>query len=184
MSSHEQYTPGSASGAEIKKNGEKWTLVLVRELAHQADKVWQALTDPAQLQQWAPYDADRNLGTVGNATLSWTGSPHASQAQVKRADAPKVLEFSLGEQDMRWELEPLGSGTRLTLWINIDRRFIAMGATGWHICFDVLGRLLAGQPMARIAGPDAMKLDGWQRLQAEYAQQLGVEIPNWPSRPS
>ena len=184
MNNPEQYTPGSASGAEIKKNGEKWTLVLVRELAHQADKVWQALTEPDQLRQWAPYDADRNLGTVGNATLSWAGSPHASEAQVKRADAPKVLEFSLGEQDMRWELEPLGSGTRLTLWINIDRRFIAMGATGWHVCFDVLGRLLAGQPMARIAGPDAMKLDGWQRLQAEYAQQLGVEIPSWPSRPS
>jgi hypothetical protein len=31
--------------------------------------------------------------------------------------------------------------------INIDRRFISMGAEGWHICFDVLDRLLAGQPL-------------------------------------
>jgi len=30
------------------------------------------------------------------------------------------------------------AGTRLTLWHNIDRRFIAMGAAGWHICVDVL----------------------------------------------
>ena len=40
--------------------------------------------------------------------------------------------------DMRWELEAVGSGTRLTLWTNIDRRYIAMGAAGWQVCFDVL----------------------------------------------
>ena len=64
---------------------------------------------------------------------------------------------------MRWELEPLGSGTKLTLWHNIDRRYIAMGAAGWHICIDVLKRLLAGQPIGRIVGAEAMKLGGWQR---------------------
>jgi DoxX-like protein len=35
---------------------------------------------------------------------------------------------------MRWELEAIGVRTRLTLWTNIDRRFISMGAAGWHIC--------------------------------------------------
>jgi hypothetical protein len=24
-----------------------------------------------------------------------------------------------------------------------------------------------------------MKFDGWQRLNAEYAKQFGVEMPNW-----
>ena len=32
----------------------------------------------------------------------------------------------------------------------------------------------------RIVGPDAMKFGGWQRLNAEYAKQFGVEAPNWP----
>jgi hypothetical protein len=64
---------------------------------------------------------------------------------------------------MRWELEALGGGTRLTLWTNIGRRFISMGAAGWHICFDVLERLLAGEPIGRIVGLEAMKF-GWQRL--------------------
>jgi hypothetical protein len=53
---------------------------------------------------------------------------------------------------------------------------------GWHICFDVLERLLAGQPIGRIVGPDAMKFGGWQRLNAEYAKQFGIETPNWPSQ--
>lgn len=51
------------------------------------------------------------------------------------------------------------------------------GASGWHICFDVLDRWLAGEPLGRIAGPDAVKVSGWQRLNAEYAEQLGVQTP-------
>jgi hypothetical protein len=58
---------------------------------------------------------------------------------------------------MRWELEDLGGGTRLTLWTSIDRRFISMGAAGWHICFGVLERLLAGEPIGRMVGVEAMK---------------------------
>jgi hypothetical protein len=80
---------------------------------------------------------------------------------------------------IRWELEALGGGTRLTLWHNIDRRFISWGAAGWHICLDVLDHLLSGTPIGAIVGGDAMKLDGWQRLNAEYARQFGIEAPSW-----
>jgi len=187
MSSDPQYTPGAASGAEVRKDGDKWTLVLVRELSHPPAKVWSAITDPEHLRQWAPFDSDRSLGSVGTAQLTTVGapSPMVSEAQVKRADAPKLLEYNWGGQDIRWELEPLGAnGTRLTLWHNIDRRFISMGAAGWHICLDVLDRLLGDRPIGRIVGPDAMKFGGWQRLNAEYAQQFGVEAPNWPPRAS
>ena len=76
--------------------------------------------------------------------------------------------------DIRWKLEPLGDGTRLTLWHNIDRGFISMGAAGWHICLDVLDRLLADDPIGRIVGGEAMKF-GWPRLNAEYAKRLVSE---------
>ena len=99
---------------------------------------------------------------------------------MTRADAPNVLEYKWGGFDMRWELEAFGGGTRLTLWTNIGHRFIAMGAAGWHICFDVLDHLLSGTPIGRIVGPEAMKFGGWQRLNAEYAKQFGIESPNWP----
>ena len=46
--------------------------------------------------------------------------------------------------------------------------------------FDVLDRLLAGEPIGRIVGAEAMKFGGWQRLNAEYAKQFGIETPNWP----
>lgn len=175
MIAREHYTPGPAAGARVHKDGEKWTLVLVRELRHSPDKVWQALTDPAQLREWAPFDADASMGTAGTTVkLTTVGAPTpmVSETTVTRADAPRRLEYNWGGFDMRWELEALGSGTRLTLWTNIDRRFISMGAAGWHVCLDVLDRLLSGQPIGRLVGPDAMKFEGWQRLHAEYAMQF------------
>ncbi len=184
MTVREQYTPCPASGAQVRKDGEKWTLILVRELRHSPERVWQALTDPAHLREWAPFDADGSLGTVGTTVkLTTVGAPtpHVTETRVTRADAARVLEYNWGGQDIRWELDPVGGGTRLTLWHNIDRGFISMGAAGWHICFDVLDRLLAGQPIGRIVGPEVMKFGGWQRLNAEYAKQLGVVTP--PSAP-
>ena len=182
MSELEQYAPGPASGAQVRKDGENWTLVLVRQLRHSPEKVWQALTDPAHLHEWAPFDADGSLGSAGRTvklTTVGTPKPHVTETTVTRADAPRVLEYNWGGQDIRWELEALSGGTRLTLWHNIDRHFISMGAAGWHICFDVLDRLLAGQPIGRIVGPEVMKFNGWQRLNAEYAKQFGVETPGW-----
>jgi uncharacterized protein YndB with AHSA1/START domain len=167
----QSYTPGPASGAEVRKDGEKWTLILVRELRHSPEKVWQALIDPAELREWAPFVVDGNLGTAGSkVNFTWVGAPTPQETTVMRADAPKALEYG----DIRWELEASGAGTRLTLWHSIDRRFVSWGAAGWHICFDVLDRLLGGTPIDRIVGPDAMKFEGWQRLNAEYAALFGA----------
>lgn len=186
MKAREQYVPGPAAGAEVRKDsGQQWTLILVRELRHSPKQVWQALTDPEQLREWAPFDADRSLAAGATVTLTTAGapSPHVTETTVTRADAPALLEYTWGGYQMRWQLEPAAGGTRLTLWTSIDRRYISMGAAGWHICLDVLDHLLAGSPLGRIVGPDAIAFGGWQRLNAEYAQQFGVEAPNWPPKP-
>jgi hypothetical protein len=167
-----EYTPGPASGARVQKDGDNWTLILVRELRHSPETVWQALTDPAQLREWAPFDVDGNLDRTGTTVnLTWVGNPAPLETKVTRADAPSVLEYG----DIRWELEATPEGTRLTLWHRIDRRFISWGAAGWHIAFDVLDRLLAGQPIGRMVGAEAMQFSGWQRLRTEYARKFRVE---------
>jgi uncharacterized protein YndB with AHSA1/START domain len=170
-----QYTPGHASGADVKKDGEKWTLILVRELRHPPEKVWRALTEPEHLREWAPFDVEGSLGTVGSSVkLTWVGTGAEIETTVTRAESPKVLEYD----DTRWELQPVEGGTRLTLWHSIDRRYIAWGAAGWHICFEVLIQVLSGIAVARIAGADAMKLQSWQRLKDEYAKQFGIDTFN------
>lgn len=176
MIEREPYTPGPASGAQVRKGEDKWTLILVREFRHSPEKVWQALIDPAQVREWAPFVVDGSLGTPGSTVkLTWVGNPRPIDTRVTRAEAPSVLEYG----DIRWELEALGAGTRLTLYSAIDRRFISWGAAGWHISLDVLDHLLAGTPIGRIGGADVMKFEGWQRLNAEYAKQFGIEMPGW-----
>ena len=167
-----KYAAGAASGARVEKDGSGWTLVLVRELRHAPEKVWKALTEPEHLREWAPFDVDANMGKVGAVNLTWVGRPEAIATQVTRAEAPRVLEYG----EMRWQLEPLDMGTRLTLWHRIDHRYIAWGAAGWHIAFDVLESVLGGNPIGRIAGADAMKFEGWQRLTAEYGEQFAAEM--------
>jgi uncharacterized protein YndB with AHSA1/START domain len=182
MTNREQYTPGPATGAQVQKDGDKWTLILVRQLRHSPEKVWEAITDPAHLREWAPFDADGDLGAVGTTVkLTTVSAPKVvvSETTVTRADPPEILEYNWGGNDLRWELEAIDRGTRLTLWHNIDRRFISMGAAGWHICLDVLDYLLNGTPINRIVGGEAMKF-GWQRLNTEYAEQFGIKPPNWP----
>ena len=117
MNAREQYTPGTAYGAQVRKEGMedqgKWTLILVRELRHPPEKVWRALIDPAQVREWAPFVVDGSLDAVGKTVkLTWVGNPTTPiETQVTRAEAPEVLEFG----DIRWELEESGRGTRLTL---------------------------------------------------------------------
>src|ERR1700753_4386136 len=97
MSDLVQYTPGPAYGAQVQKDGEKWTLVLGKELHHPPEKIWRALTDPVHLREWAPFEADGNLGAAGTTVnLTTVGAPtqHVTETTVTRADAPELLEYN------------------------------------------------------------------------------------------
>ena len=57
MTSRDTYMAGPASGAEVRKDGDNWTLILVRELRHPPDKVWKAL-----LPFWEKFTCHTNKG--------------------------------------------------------------------------------------------------------------------------
>lgn len=154
---------------------EGWTLIFVRELPQPREAVWAALTDPGELDQWAPYTAHSDLGTPGEATLIMVdGSSRADlPITVLTADEPAVLEHTWGPDRLRWELhERDGGGTTLTLRHTLsDRDQAAMIAAGWHLCLDVQGHLLDGQPVGVIRGRDALE-HGWERLRDAYEKGL------------
>jgi uncharacterized protein YndB with AHSA1/START domain len=171
MNNRESYDPGPARDVRVEKEGARWTLVMTREFRHAPEKVWIALVEPEELKHWAPFEASASLGVAGQRVLLTTaeapGVP-VSETTVVRADAPRTLEYTWGGRLVRWELEPTAAGTRLTLWAAIDPGFISMGAAGWHLCLDVMDRYLAGTPMGRLVAGEALKFDGWQRLNREY----------------
>jgi len=152
----------------------RWTLTFVRLLRHAPDQVWAALTDPEQLGRWAPFEADRDLATLGTATLTMVdGDTRVDlDARVTRAEPPALLEYSWGDDVLRWELEPVGSGTRLTLHHRVDDETMPpRAAAGWHLCLDVAERLLDGDDVEPIRGQEAMA-HGWQELHDQYAERL------------
>jgi uncharacterized protein YndB with AHSA1/START domain len=165
------FDPGPIGDAHLQD----WTLIFVRELRQPPENVWAALTDPAELDQWAPFTAATDLGKTGDTTLTMVDGDERQDmpATVLRAEPPVLLEYTWGDDRLRWTLEPFHRGTRLTLRHTLSHPdMAAMVAAGWHLCVEVLARLLDGEPVGVIRGRDAMAY-GWERLRDGYAEKFG-----------
>jgi len=170
----EAFDPGPLADVTSEVGDGTWTLVLARDLQHAPALVWAALTEPEQLDEWAPFVADRDLAAPGDATLTMVDGDIREDlpATVIRAEPPRLLEYTWGEDRLRWELEPIPGGTRLTLChVVTDPDLIPKVAAGWHLCLVVAERLLDGRPTGPIRGMDAMNY-GWQDLNDAYAKRL------------
>ncbi|MFB4274469.1 MULTISPECIES: SRPBCC family protein [unclassified Nonomuraea] len=170
------FRPGPLAEVDCQAGDGRWTLVFVRDLRHPPEKVWSALTDPDQLGAWAPYLAARDLGELGDVTLTMIDGDVTEElgASVTRAERPALLEYTLGTDLLRWELTATGPGTRLVLRHTVtDPDWPAKVAAGWHLCLDVAEHLLDGNPIGPIRGSDALDY-GWEDLRAAYAAELGA----------
>lgn len=178
--STQPFDPGPLAEVSGEPNDPGWTLVFVRELRHAPERVWRALTDPKEVGAWAPYTSDRDLGQVGEAKLTMIDTDDAADgmvlaATVERADSPALLEYTWGEDRLRWELELTEGGTRLTLRHTVsDRDLLPKVAAGWHLCMVVAERMLDGDPIPPIRGEKAKDF-GWDDLHLAYAMEIGVE---------
>lgn len=171
------FDPGELADIEVLPSDDRWTLVFVRNLRHPPAKVWAALTEPGQLARWAPYTADRNLASTGDATLTMIDGDTSQDlpASVVRAEPPHLLEHTWGGDLLRWGLTPTTTGTRLTLQHTLDdREWAPKVAAGWHLCLVVADRLLDGQPIDPIRGEDARRF-GWDELNERYTERLADE---------
>lgn len=170
------FDPGPLAEVACEAEEDRWTLVFVRDLRHPPERVWAALTERAQVSQWAPFLADRDLDRTGDATLTMVGGDTAIEmpASVRRAEPPALLEYAWGDDLLRWELQPIEAGTRLTLRHTLsDYGWVPKVAAGWHLCLVVAERLLDGEPIPPIRGDDAHNY-GWQELNDAYAKELGI----------
>jgi uncharacterized protein YndB with AHSA1/START domain len=168
------FDPGPVGDARVVPAGDRWTLIFVRELRHAPDVVWAALTEPAELDRWAPFTTQGDLSETGDTILVMVDGDARVDlpATVLRAERPAVLEYTWGDDRLRWELEPAGTGTRLTLHHTLaDPGTRAMVAAGWHLCTEVLRRLLDGDPVPVIRGRAAMEF-GFEELRSGYAEKF------------
>jgi uncharacterized protein YndB with AHSA1/START domain len=168
---------GNRAEVAVQASGEQWTLLFVRILRHTPEQVWDALTDPKALARWSPFETDRGLDALGPATLRMVDGDSRvdSPAQVRIAERPVLLEYTWGDDLLRWELQPAADGTRLTLrHTHANRGWMPKLAAGWDLCIGQVDAVLDGDTVTPIRGRDAMK-HGFAELERAYGDDLGIE---------
>jgi len=163
-------------------DAQRWALRFTRHLAHPAEKVWQALTDPEHLQAWFPQRIVGDLLTAGSPLRfeSARGDHPAFEGRVVAVEAPKLLEFLWGTDTVRFDIDPSDGGCTLTLTDIIDELGkAARDGAGWHTCLDFLEAALDG------AAPGFTTGERWQAVHPGYTEAFGPEAstigppPGW-----
>lgn len=114
------------------------------------ERVWQAISDPAEREGWFPSDA---------------------QAEVVECDPPRLLVLSFWDTTLRFELSPEDDGCLLVFTHEFDDRDeAAKTAAGWDRCFARMDAMLAG-----IEHPEAAALELWPIVHERYAESFGVD---------
>lgn len=163
----------------LEEVGGQWRLRFVRRLPHPPEKVWRALTREEDLAAWFPTTIEGELRP--GADLEFRHRGHDLPPEIGRviaSEPPRLLEFTWGgaadgsepAERCRFELAADGDATILTFTTTYDRvGKSARDAAGWHLCFDLLERHLAGEP------PPAEPHAGWQPLNRRYAERFGPD---------
>ncbi len=127
-----------------------------RQLAHPAEKVWKALTEPGQLGRWFPANMTIDLRPGGAVSFDFGDTeievPEGielpeeigpMEGRVMELDPPHLLAYTWGNELLRWELHPDERGCLLVFTHTFDDPTgAARNAAGWHVCLDRLASLL------------------------------------------
>jgi uncharacterized protein YndB with AHSA1/START domain len=151
----------------------------VRDYPHPIERLWDAITRPAELVRWFPSGVDLELRVGG--TVTFTGDPHlqSTQGTVLACDRPSRLSLSWSTDELHFELQPLDEHScRFTL-INVltERDAAARNATGWTICLGELNRHLAG---ITSDGPHGASAPPFQPIYDNY---VAAGLPFGPAIP-
>ena len=152
-----------------------------RSYPHPIERVWTAITDPAELAHWFPsprVSIDQRVG----GSIRFGGDPYAADQKgtVLAWQPPTRLAFSWGADELHFTLEALDSTScRLVLLDLLEQRdAAARNAGGWLVCLGELAKTVAGQPGD---GPHSDPvIASWQQVyDAHIAAGLphGAEIP-------
>ena len=114
---------------------------------HPVERVWEAISDPAQMRHWFPSpEVSHDAREGGSITLS--GDPYAPGAKTSRVlvwDPPHRFSFEWEDDELHFTLTEVDEGCRLEL-VNILSKdgAAARNAAGWEMCLGHLDRVVAG----------------------------------------
>jgi uncharacterized protein YndB with AHSA1/START domain len=159
--------------ATLDTIGGKTVLRFERRLAHAPEKVFRAISDPAELRHWFPAAMETELRA--GASIRFTFEEHdidAPGGEVLEVEPPRLLVYTWGDDVLRWEIVPEGDGCRLFFsqtiaggGISGGRPGSARNAAGWDVCLAALAARLDGEPAPEIA---------WFPLFEAYVERFGL----------
>jgi uncharacterized protein YndB with AHSA1/START domain len=162
--------------ATLETANDRPVLRFERHLAHSPEKVWKAITDPAELTHWFPQDLEGAFAPGARLRFVFRGEPPALdgkviedfKGEVLEIDPPRLIAYAWGEDILRWTLTPDGDGCLLVFTDTLaDRGKAARDGAGWHVCLDGLGARLDGT-----SGPGG---DRWTELYEGYRADFGPQ---------
>lgn len=170
-------TPAGLEPVTLAAAGNEWDLIIDRVVPHPPERVWTALTDPADLAQWGPFVAERPLTSTGPVRLTTrdAGEAKPSDEQVRAVEPGTLVEYSWGSGVLRWEVHLHQEGSRLVLRHRFaDRSEAPSYAAGWQLCLQSLAELL-GEGVTRSRVGTSAPAYGWQELYDKYRTYLDLD---------
>lgn len=166
----------------VLRDGDRRGLRFVRTFPHPRTTVWAALTESEHLRHWMPADlvGERHVGAavelpfwpevVARHGLTET----VLHGTVEAWEPPGLASWTWGGDVLRFELEEVAGGTRLTFttWlVSPEDASTSDTASGYHLCLDLLADALDGRPGGVAGIPD----EDEARMRARYATLVGEQ---------
>jgi uncharacterized protein YndB with AHSA1/START domain len=103
---------------------------VTREVVLEAplDEVWDALTDPEQLEEWFANDVELDLEPGGDGVFRWDDGEER-RVVVEEVEAGRRFAYSWDEGSVAIELEEVEEGTRVLV--------TETGDTGWSTALEL-----------------------------------------------
>ena len=146
-----------------------------RRLAHPPEKVWRALTDPAEMRHWFPATVETEMKIGAPIRFHFEDQDlDDSEGEIVELDPPKVFAFLWDKDLLRWELVPDGDGCKLffthtfggsDIWG--DMVAAARHAAGWDGCLDLFSARLDGRT-------EESSMDRWFERYELYVDEFGL----------
>ncbi|HEY2495124.1 MAG TPA: SRPBCC family protein [Paenibacillus sp.] len=135
-----------------------------RHLKHSVEKVWSSLTENDQLEKWFSELRvdDLREGEIIKFNMQ---DDIFEELEIIELKMCSVLEYTWGEDRVRFELYPEPNGCRLVLIEKINKitDHTSKDLAGWHVCLEVISKLLEGRTL------DSRDSE-WKRWYEQYVQ--------------
>ncbi|MEO4052903.1 SRPBCC family protein [Solibacillus sp. CAU 1738] len=152
--------------AKITKVEEGYIAKYERHFHHSVDSVWAMLTENDKLSQWFSELRIEDLKKDGVIKFDMQDGTF-EEMKILDFKTNSVLEYTWGEDIVRFELSSEQEGCRLVLIEKIKQLtdHTPKDLAGWHVCLDVVQALLDGETIQS-------RKQLWEKWYVEYVTVL------------